>query len=70
MVKHGYKVSGAQCLSKFSGLKRTYKAVKDYNKRYGSGSRTWTFFPVSYFKIKMLHIQYFYRNINFKLDVL
>jgi len=54
MLKHGYKVSGAQCLSKFSGLKRTYKAVKDYNKRYGSGSRTWTFFPVSYFKIKML----------------
>ncbi|XP_018308885.1 uncharacterized protein [Mycetomoellerius zeteki] len=46
MVKHGYKVSGAQCLSKFSGLKRTYKAVKDYNKRYGSGSRTWTFFPL------------------------
>ncbi|XP_012058852.1 PREDICTED: uncharacterized protein LOC105622028 [Atta cephalotes] len=46
MLKHGYKVSGAQCLSKFSGLKRTYKAVKDYNKRYGSGSRTWTFFPL------------------------
>ncbi|XP_018402631.1 PREDICTED: uncharacterized protein LOC108779670 [Cyphomyrmex costatus] len=46
MLKHGYKVSGLQCVSKFSGLKRTYKAVKSHNKKYGDGSRTWTYFPL------------------------
>lgn len=50
MVKHGYKVTGAQCLSKFSGLKRTYKTVKDHNNKSGNGSRSWPYFSVRYSK--------------------
>ncbi|XP_067208246.1 uncharacterized protein [Linepithema humile] len=44
MVKHGHKVTGAQCLSKFSGLKRTYKAVKDHNNKSGNGTQSWPYF--------------------------
>ncbi|XP_071576844.1 uncharacterized protein [Temnothorax nylanderi] len=44
MMKHGHNVTGAQCLSKFSGLKRTYKAVKDHNNKSGNGTRSWTYF--------------------------
>lgn len=43
MMKRGYKVTGAQCLSKFSGLKRTYKAVKDHNNKSGNGTRLWPY---------------------------
>jgi len=39
MMKHGYNVIGSQYLSKFSSLKRMYKAVKDNNK---SGNKTRT----------------------------
>lgn len=49
MGKHGHKVSGPQCLSKFSGLKRTYKAIKDNNKKSGAGPKTWPYFSVSYY---------------------
>ncbi|TGZ46714.1 Uncharacterized protein DBV15_11963 [Temnothorax longispinosus] len=44
MMKHGHNVTGAQCLSKFSGLKRTYKAVKDHNNKSGNGTRSWPYF--------------------------
>ncbi|CAL1672000.1 unnamed protein product [Lasius platythorax] len=44
MEKHGHKVSGPQCLSKFSGLKKTYKAIKDNNKKSGAGTKTWPYF--------------------------
>ncbi|KYN29104.1 hypothetical protein ALC57_01467, partial [Trachymyrmex cornetzi] len=43
MLKHGYLVTGPQCLSKFSGLKRTYEAIKDHNKKSGNGTRTWPY---------------------------
>lgn len=43
---HNYHVTGGQCLSKFSGLKRTYKGVKDYNNKTGN-RRTWQYFSVS-----------------------
>lgn len=46
MIKHGYNVSGPQCLSKFSGLKRTYKTVKDHNQKSGNAARTWPYFAV------------------------
>lgn len=49
MEKHGHKVSGPQCLSKVSGLKRTYKAIKDNNKKSGAGTKTWPYFSVSYY---------------------
>lgn len=48
LIKHGYDVTGPQCLSKFSGLKRTYKAVKDHNNKSGNSTKTWPYFTVSY----------------------
>ncbi|XP_071581407.1 uncharacterized protein, partial [Temnothorax nylanderi] len=44
LVKHSYNVTGPQCLSKFSGLKRTYKAVKDHNSKSGNGTKKWPYF--------------------------
>nr|XP_012216362.1 PREDICTED: uncharacterized protein LOC105668519 [Linepithema humile] len=35
--------TGPQCLLKFSGLKRTYKTVKDHNNKSGNGTRKWPF---------------------------
>ncbi|XP_025075801.1 LOW QUALITY PROTEIN: uncharacterized protein LOC105433824, partial [Pogonomyrmex barbatus] len=40
-IKHGYKITEIQCLSKFSELKRTYKAVKDHNNKSGNGIRSY-----------------------------
>lgn len=31
LINEGHNVNGLQCLSKFQGLKRTYKATKDHN---------------------------------------
>jgi len=44
LLKKGYSVTGPQCLSKFSGFKRTYKSIKDHNNKSGNGPRTWTYF--------------------------
>lgn len=44
--KHGYNVTGLQCFSKFSGLKRTYNGIKENNRRPRSG--VWPYFSVSY----------------------
>lgn len=44
LLKHGYNITGPQCLSKFSGLKRTYKTVQDHNNKFGNGTRTWPYF--------------------------
>lgn len=49
MVKHGHNVTGPQCLPKYSGLKRTYKSIKDNNKQSGAGTKTWPYFSVSYY---------------------
>ncbi|XP_025163707.1 uncharacterized protein LOC112590673 [Harpegnathos saltator] len=38
--KHMYNVTGPQCLSKLSGLKRTYKAIVDHNNKSGNSTRT------------------------------
>lgn len=48
MKKHGYNVTGPQCLSKFFGLKRTYKAIKYHNNKSGNATRTWPYFSVIY----------------------
>lgn len=60
IIKHGHNVTGPQCLSKFSGLKRTYEAIKDNNKKSGSGTRTWLYFSVSCYlvsiRIKLINI--------------
>lgn len=33
-------------MSKFQGLKRTYKATKDHNSKSGNNTRSWTYFDV------------------------
>jgi len=48
MIKHGHNVTAPQCLSKFSGLKRTYKTVKNHNNKAGNRPRMWPYFSVSY----------------------
>jgi len=35
-----------QCQSKFGGLKRTYKSMKDHNGKSGNGTRTWAYFDL------------------------
>ncbi|KAL6263005.1 hypothetical protein P5V15_005800 [Pogonomyrmex californicus] len=37
----GYNVTGSQCLSKFHGMKRTYKSIKDHNAKSGNNPRSW-----------------------------
>ncbi|KAF5281932.1 hypothetical protein FQR65_LT14458 [Abscondita terminalis] len=46
MCSSGYSVTGAQCLSKFSSLKRTYKSIKDHNNKSGNSTRTWPYFSL------------------------
>jgi len=44
LLKKSYNVTGPQCQSKFGGLKRTYKSIKDHNSKSGNGTRTWPYF--------------------------
>lgn len=46
LVKNTYSVTGPQCQSKFGGLKRTYKSIKDHNGKSGNGPRTWLYFEI------------------------
>jgi hypothetical protein len=46
MRHRGYDVTGPQCQSKFNGMKRTYKAIKDHNAKSGNGPRTWPYLEV------------------------
>ncbi|CAL1688733.1 unnamed protein product [Lasius platythorax] len=39
-------VTGLQCATKVSGLKRTYKNIKDQNKKSGNCRSSWAFFSV------------------------
>lgn len=41
MKLHNYNVTGTQCSMKVAGLKRTYKQIKDNNKKSGNGRSTW-----------------------------
>ncbi|KYN18885.1 hypothetical protein ALC57_08791 [Trachymyrmex cornetzi] len=36
LCSHGYDVTGPQCQSKFNGMKRTYKSIKDHNSKSGN----------------------------------
>lgn len=42
----GCNVTGGQCVSKFHGMKRTYKAIKDHNAKTGNNSRTWPYMEI------------------------
>ncbi|XP_025161330.1 hybrid signal transduction histidine kinase M-like isoform X2 [Harpegnathos saltator] len=42
----GYNVTGPEYLSKFHGMKRTYKSIKDHNSKSGNNLRTWPYMEV------------------------
>jgi len=42
-----YNVTGTQFSMKLAGLKRTYKQIKDNNKKSGNGRSTWALYSVS-----------------------
>ncbi|KAL0130410.1 hypothetical protein PUN28_002232 [Cardiocondyla obscurior] len=41
-----YNITGGQCKSKFNGLKKTYKNIKDHNNKNGNNKRNWSHFEV------------------------
>jgi len=46
MQKKGHSVTGPQCAAKLRSLKKTYKAIKDYNNKSGNDRRAWQYFTV------------------------
>jgi len=42
-----YTVTGLQCSTKLFGLKRTYKNIRDQNKKSGNSHSSWAFYSVS-----------------------
>lgn len=46
LIKKLYNVTGPQCQSKFAGMKKTYKSIKDHNSKSGNGIRTWPYFDL------------------------
>jgi len=44
--KKGYMVTGRQCCTRVNTMKRTYKSIKDFNKKSGNGRRDWKYFDV------------------------
>jgi len=47
MEKMGYNISGQKCCIKFQAMKRTYKSIKDHNKKSGNSARKWEYFDVN-----------------------
>jgi len=43
---HGHDVTGPQCQSKFNGMKRTFKSIKDHNSISGNNPRSWPYTEV------------------------
>ncbi|CAL1681020.1 unnamed protein product [Lasius platythorax] len=41
-----YHVTGPQCLSKYNGIKRTYKSIRDHNAKSGNNPRSWPYMDV------------------------
>lgn len=46
LCSHGYDVTGPQCQSKFNGMKRTFKSIKDHNSKSGNNPRSWPYTEV------------------------
>lgn len=43
LCKHGHDITGPQCQSKFNGMKRTFKYIKDHNSKSGNNLRAWAY---------------------------
>lgn len=46
LYSHGHDVSGPQCQSKFNGMKKTFKSIKDHNSKSGNARRSWPYTEV------------------------
>nr|XP_012233087.1 PREDICTED: uncharacterized protein LOC105678374 [Linepithema humile] len=46
LCRHGHDVTGPQCQSKFNGMKRTFKSIKDHNSKSGNNPRSWPYTEV------------------------
>ncbi|KAK9876213.1 hypothetical protein WA026_012514, partial [Henosepilachna vigintioctopunctata] len=46
LKSHGHNITGPQCLSKFSGMKKTYKKNKDHNNKSGNFAKHWPYFTL------------------------
>lgn len=46
LKQKGHDVTGPQCMSKFNGLKKTFKSVKDHNNKSGNGTKSWPYFDL------------------------
>lgn len=51
LKEKSHNITGPQCKSKFNGLKKTYKSIKDHNAKSGNSRRTWPYFDVCIFII-------------------
>ncbi|KAK0167676.1 hypothetical protein PV328_012438, partial [Microctonus aethiopoides] len=40
---YGHNITGPQCQSKFSGMKKTYKKIKDHNNKSGNSAKNWPY---------------------------
>lgn len=47
LQSHGHNITGPQCMSKLSGMKKTYKKVKDHNNKSGNSAKHWPYLTVS-----------------------
>lgn len=43
LCSHGHNVTGPQCQSKFNGMKKTFKSIKDHNSKSGNAARAWPY---------------------------
>ncbi|KAF5301726.1 hypothetical protein FQR65_LT19199 [Abscondita terminalis] len=46
MREAGHIVTGIQCMTKFNGMKRTYKAISDHNSKSGNNPRSWPYYEI------------------------
>jgi len=46
LIEKGHNVNGPQCMSKFAGLKRIYKATRDHNTKSGNNTRSWVYYEL------------------------
>lgn len=44
---HEHSITGPQCQSKLSGMKKKYKKIKDHNNKSGNSAKNWPYTTVS-----------------------
>lgn len=62
-----YTVTGLQCSTKFSGLKRTFKNIYEQNKKSNNSYSSWSFYSVSIHICVFIYNYYRYMHRYIKL---